>query len=92
MSWVCSSTWATPIAAKPSRLALRKGYGWKARTSRGVVRTVAASRAPVAWITSRSPALSVPSSVISKGTYAVCARPANWPAYAMRSPAMCSAV
>ena len=33
-----------------------------------------------------------PSMVISKGTYAVCARPANWPAYAIRTPATCSAV
>lgn len=69
MSWVCSRTSATPIAAKPSRFALRNGNGWKTRTSRGVVRTAAASSPPVASITSTAPALSVPSSsVISNGT------------------------
>ena len=84
MSWVCSSTSVIPIAAKPSRFALRKGYGWKARTSRGVVRTVAASSAPVVSITWRTPSLSagsspssVPSRVISNGTYASVARPAS---------------
>ena len=55
MSCVCSRTSATPIAAKPSRFALRNGYGWKARTSRGVVRTAAASRAPVAITATTAP-------------------------------------
>ncbi len=69
MSCVCARTSVIPMAAKPSRFALRKGYGWKARTSRGVVRTVAASSAPVVSTTCRTPSLSVPSSrVISKGT------------------------
>lgn len=81
MSCVCSSTSATPIAAKPSRFACRNGYGWKARTARGVVRTAAASRAPVVVITWRAPVLSVPgSSAISKGTYASRARPVSCPA------------
>ena len=99
MSWVCSSTSAMPIAAKPSRFALRKGYGWKPRASRGAVRMAAVSRAPVVVMTSRMPALSagsrpssLPSTLIAKGTYALFARPANCPAYATRSLATCSAV
>ncbi len=81
MSCVCSMTSATPIAANPSRSALRKGYGWKARTSRGVVATAAASSAPAVSMTCRAPSLPAPSSrVISKGTYASWARPVNCPA------------
>lgn len=93
MSCVCSSTSAVPIAAKPSRFALRNGYGWKARTCRGVVRIAAANRAPIVLITRTAPALPAPSSSdISNGVYSSDSRPANCPAYAMRSSAMCTAV
>ncbi len=65
MSWVCSSSSVMPIAAKPSRSALPNGYGWMARTARGVERTAAESRAPVDPTTSSTPALPASSSKAS---------------------------
>ncbi len=92
MSWVCSRASATPIAAKPSRSALPKWTGWKARTPGGVVRTAAASRAPVASITWSRPALSVPSGRVMRSGRRSWARPARRLAYAAKSSAMWKAV
>lgn len=93
MSYVCSSTSATPIPANPVRSPAPYAKECQPRTPGGVVRTTEESRPPVAVTTPIASSLLIPSArVMPNPTYLEVARPVNCAAYAMRSSATCSTV